>query len=528
VIAATILLTAAKIPARTPLRLLAKSALLSQSQATLQTPNAGTGILLRWGARPGVSRYRLQLARDAAFTDIVFDLVVNGNAYQLTELTPGRYFWRIAALTTKLGEFSSPAIVEVTAGGYPSNVPPSRSDNRRAGPTTGKNLSSESSIVAGNGWRAAVGDIPRPTLAHLRSRGSFDIVGVNTEGVTFALEAATGIALWSLRPLAQKLNAPPIMVTPIAPVLIQSRNGLDNLIVFSGSTAVALEGSTGHELWRAALPAPAASGLALSDNRSAEIFILDNSLRGLFVLNANNGSLVAKTQLALRVVGGPVLFDYQGTRGVMLAYEDGRVEIRDKMGAVVRSGDAASPNTTPPLFVSGSRGGLILVGTRSGLTALSADDLRALGRVTLKDTVPHGILASADLDMDGNAEVIMFTNQGRVVALNASDGKILWQANGPDDAESVAFADVNGDRIVDVVMTGRQAFAFALSGRDGSVLWKQEEQPAVVANHAASLAPRSIVAVPSGSGVLLVASDLFHTGLRAIEIRKATLPQSSH
>src|SRR5258708_30434886 len=62
---------------------------------------------LRWGARPGVFRYRLQLAGDREFTDIIFDRVVSGNEYEVSDLTPGRYFWRVAALSNKPLEFSS-------------------------------------------------------------------------------------------------------------------------------------------------------------------------------------------------------------------------------------------------------------------------------------------------------------------------------------------------------------------------------------------------------------------------------------
>src|SRR5919197_310575 len=53
---------------------------------------------LHWGARAGASRYRLQVANDAAFTDVVLDRVVRGLQYQLSDLPPGRYFWRVAPL----------------------------------------------------------------------------------------------------------------------------------------------------------------------------------------------------------------------------------------------------------------------------------------------------------------------------------------------------------------------------------------------------------------------------------------------
>src|SRR5207237_9831681 len=110
---------------------------------------------------------------------------------------------------------------------------------------------SPGSIVSGDGWRAAIGDLPRPVLAHLRLRTSLDIVGVNTQGVTFALDAATGIVWWRPVSPVEKLNAAPVAVTPIAPVLIQTRNGLDSLVVFFGNKITALEGCTGPELWRA-------------------------------------------------------------------------------------------------------------------------------------------------------------------------------------------------------------------------------------------------------------------------------------
>src|SRR5258707_591525 len=62
---------------------------------------------LRWGARPGVFRYRLQLAGDREFADIILDRVVSGNEYEVSDLAPGQYFWRVAALSNKPLEFSS-------------------------------------------------------------------------------------------------------------------------------------------------------------------------------------------------------------------------------------------------------------------------------------------------------------------------------------------------------------------------------------------------------------------------------------
>ena len=482
----------------------------SQSETT-------TTIHLRWSERPGVSRYRLQLARDSDFGDIVFDRVVTGNDHRIDDLAPGRYFWRIAPLTTKLGEFSSAGAIEVSNSRM--NTEASRPVARTDDSVKAKPLPS-SPIVASGGWRAAVGEITHPVLAHLRSPDKIDLVGINSEGVTLALDSASGIALWSRR--AQATNPVRSGQGLIPPLVIRSRSGLDNVVVLAGGVATQIEGASGRELWRVELPAAASTGMVLSDRRASEIIIVDNSLQRIFILDGNDGNIIAQVRLPHRVVGAPVTFDDQGVARVMLAFDNGLVEIRDKAGAVVRSGDAGSPATTPPLFAKGARGDLVLVGTRGGLTALSAEDLRALGRVVIKDDVPRGNLSAEDLDGDGIAEVIMMTDRGRVVAVNATDGKTLWEVSVGNDAETVAFADLNGDRVLDVVIAGRQSFAMALSGRDGSIVWKDNEPPALVANHAAPLTGRSIVAVPYGSGALLIGSDPSRTSLRAIEFPKGT------
>jgi outer membrane protein assembly factor BamB len=494
---------------------------LAQSAQSLDNSQpAGTEGHLHWGARPGVSRYRLQLASDGAFADIVSDRVVAGNDYQVNDLTPGKYFWRIAPLTNRLGEFSSAGIIQVRQATAPERpgptqkTPPSDSSSRTKAAVI--------PIVARGGWRAAIGDIAHPVLAHLRSPEKLDLVGINSDGVVFALDSASGIAWWSTGRKTQTGNSTRVVPGLSALLLLRSRSGLDNVVVLSGAMVTAIEGATGRELWRATLPAKTSSGTVVSDNRHSEIFLIDNSLQRAMILNANDGNVLTQIRLPHRVVGAPVTLVGRGDGRVALAYDSGQVEIRDMAGTVVRSGDAGSPATTAPLLIRGRRGDLILVGTRGGLTALTADDLRPLGMVAIKGDAPRGTLAAADLDGDGSPEVIMMTDQGRVVAVSAADGKTLWEANVSNESETVAFADLNGDQVLDVVITGGQTFALALSGRDGSVVWQDNEPPALVANHSVSLARRSIVAMPFGSGALLIAGDPSRTALRAMEFPKVT------
>jgi len=491
---------------------------LAPNQLGSSAQGQSTKVHLRWGARPGVRRYRLQLAGDREFNDIIFDRVVSGNEYEISDLVPGRYFWRVAALTTTL-EYSSAGVIDVSpASQKPSNRADVMSPRQPINTPTASSATANR-VAFGNGWRALIGEVSGPVLAHLRSASALDLVAFSNAGVVYALDADSGVALWTARPRTQRTESPRPGASPIAPLLVKSRTGLDNVVVLSTTMVFALDGASGRELWRASLPATASSGVA----SGFELFIIDNSLQRLFLIDGGTGKLIAQTELPSRAFGAPVAFDHAGQRGVMITFDNGRIELRDVNGKTIRSGNAGSPATTRPLFVDRPRGGLVLLGTRSGLTAFESDDLRALGRVALKDDTPRGTLSAADLDGDGLAEVIMLTDHGRIVAVNPADGKILWEALSTNDAQSVAFADVNGDHLLDVLVAGGQAFAVALSGHDGSVLWKEDEPPALVANHAASLAPRSLIAAPHGAGILLIGSDPSRIGLRAVEFPRGTV-----
>lgn len=489
-----------------PISVLAQN---EQSQNSPQT-DATTTVHLRWGSRTGISRYRLQLARDVGFSDIVMDRVVNGNGYQTNDLSPGNYFWRVAPVTTKLGEFSSVGNIEVLESARPLSNPPPTKDSSSTKPSTA------GPVLTRGGWRTAVGYISRPVLANLRSADRPDVVGINSDGVLFALDSVSGIPLWSLR--ARKQNAPGIS----GPLLLRSRSGLHNLVVLYGTVVEAIEGASGRQLWRATLPTTPSGGAVISDGRVSKILVVDSSRQRAFVLDASNGNIHAPIRLPHRVIGAPVPIADQSAR-VMIAYDSGQVEVRSMAGAVIRSGDSGNPATTSPLFIRDRRGDLILVGTKGGLTALAADDLRPLGMLASKEDAPRGVLAAQDLDGDGSPEVIMMTDRGRVVAVNAAEGKKLWETSVGNLGETAAFADVDADRVFDVIVAGDQSFALALSGRDGSVVWR-DNQVTLVERRPAEMAPRSIVAMPLGSGALVIGDDSSRTGLRAIEFPRGMVP----
>jgi len=90
---------------------------VSTAQDATSPAQSKTIVYLCWVRRAGVSRYRLQLARDSGFSNIVLDRVVQGSESELSDLEAGRYFWRVAPLTTKLGSFSCGGPIEIKPTG---------------------------------------------------------------------------------------------------------------------------------------------------------------------------------------------------------------------------------------------------------------------------------------------------------------------------------------------------------------------------------------------------------------------------
>src|SRR5262249_16066438 len=349
-----------------------------------------------------------------------------------------------------------------------------------------------STIVPFGGWRAAIGNISDLVTAHLRSPNQTDLLALNASGFVFAIDAASGVVLWTAR---SKPESRPALTRP-AVLIVPTQSRLDNVVVLRGNNVTEIDGATGRELWRTALPAPASSGTLISDRGGASLIaIIDASRQQVFTINDASRTLTAQLKLPARLVGAPLAVSAPNQTVLALGYESGDLEIRDLSGALLRSANVGSPATTPPLFVRGRNGDLILLGTQAGLTALGASDLRALGRVAIPNDSPRGTLAAQDLDGDGAAEVIMATERGHLVAVNATDGKIIWDVPANDFGASLSFADLNGDRVLDVFISGDRKSTMAVSGNDGSILWKDMPASSFATNHAATSAIHDLVVI---------------------------------
>ncbi len=61
--------------------------------------SVGASTRFEWAAVADAKRYRLQIARDPQFRDLVFDNPAITQTSQRVDLPPGRYFWRLTSIT---------------------------------------------------------------------------------------------------------------------------------------------------------------------------------------------------------------------------------------------------------------------------------------------------------------------------------------------------------------------------------------------------------------------------------------------
>src|SRR4051812_5489725 len=184
------------------------------TQVNGQTPTAQQlppSILVRWQGKPGVNRYRLQLASDEKFEDIVFDQAVEGRQYVVKGLPPGNYFWRVAAAAAETSiSYTTPERVTL-------------SESAKGVEVASVVLPADSAA----GWRTATGEVVRIVPASLRAGGVTDYVGVASDGRVSAVDGASGISLWTARfnPTAASGAASDVKNVSFAPLVVSSQAG---------------------------------------------------------------------------------------------------------------------------------------------------------------------------------------------------------------------------------------------------------------------------------------------------------------
>jgi outer membrane protein assembly factor BamB len=469
-------------------------------------------LKLRWPARPRTRRYRLQVALDQKFNDIVFDRAVEGLEQEVSGLQPGKYYWRVAPATPETGRYSAPALVEAA---LPVAVVPVAAAVIRP--------------PADVGWQAAIGTVARPFAARLRAGKNPDLVALNSDGAIYALDSADGTPLWLARerrsaPTADATKEKP-RANPFTPLVLPATAESRSIVAVAfGEGIRGLDGETGRELWRDVMQGRLLGGTLAQmqggDNTAtADFAIATSDPDMLYVLEGRTGRIVSKTKLSGAVIGSPIPFTHGDVNGVAVALENRQLEIRKRDGSVVRAIKFDVSFTTPPLVLATPRGTLVIIGTDHGLLFFEGADLKPLGRITTEQDAPRGRLTAADLNGDDTIEIVMVTKNGRVAVISTA-GKINWASEGATDAYMATFAHLNTDGVLDVVVASSASFALGFSGQDGSLIWRADENaktPSPQSVEAEEKMLRTLTGAISSTGVpLLVGGDAARSSVRAI------------
>ncbi|HYG11886.1 MAG TPA: PQQ-binding-like beta-propeller repeat protein [Pyrinomonadaceae bacterium] len=486
----------------------------AQPAATTQKPNAAgqtpVSLKLKWAAKPRVRRYRLQVALDEQFTDIVFDRAVVGLEQEVSGLQPGKYYWRVAPATPETGRYSAPALVEAKPLLSPVPVAPVTTAVMRP--------------PANVGWQAAIGAVARPFAARLRAGKNYDLIALNSDGAVYALDGSDGSALWSVRTRgkaaaggdAKEKPGDNIFTPLVLPASAESRSVV--LVAVAGGVR-GLDGETGRELWRAPLEGRMAGGAVAQMQGAAgvaDFAVVTSDPDALYVLDAKQGSVVSRTKLSGEIIGAPIPFTHGDIQGITYALDNRQLDIRRRDGTVVRAIKFDVPFTTPPLVLATPGNTLVVIGTEHGLLFFEGSELKPLGRITTEKDAPRGRLTAADLDNDGTIELVMVTRNGRVAVISTA-GKVNWASEGATDAYMATFANLNDDGVLDVIAASGASFALGFSGRDGTLIWRADDNPKGNAPTGDATLLRTLTGSFSSTGApLLVGGDANRSAVRAV------------
>lgn len=536
---------------------------------------AGVGTLIRWRARPGVERYRLQLALDNAFNDIVFDRAVIGNSYQVTELPQGRYYWRIAPATTETEAYTVVGVVviaganerEVATNDNASNtstasVDPGATPTPRPSPTASPSPSASPLAImetrtASNllspppntGWQTAIGESISLDLTNINSTSA--LIATNADGAVYFLDATRGVARWVSGFNPEQRRGETIdreQVGTFAPVYVAAMgetataeqittstsaavsNGDGVLVKFTNGVRL-VDASSGREVWRTRLEGNARGAAAATAN-ATKLMVATRNPDRLYFINRRTGRIERQQDLDSPLVGAPLtLVNSIGTE-FLIGTQNGLLAFYDSSTTEpTRSVKLDARITTAPLSVASASGARLLVGTERGLIALQAADLSPVWRIATEGEPPTGVLAKADLERDGVEEVVFITTRGRAAAVDVERGVIKWVAEGAGDAMGAAFADLDNDGVLDVIVGARDTFAIGYSGRDGKPVWSTQDVARAVSTtqtdataRASSASGRKFIVVDlpvaggAGNSLFLVGADSQRTSLRAIRL----------
>ncbi|MGY6587970.1 MAG: FHA domain-containing protein [Wenzhouxiangella sp.] len=334
-------------------------------------------------------------------------------------------------------------------------------------------------LQAGTSWRHHLGDdddrrrvISTPAIADINGDGVLDLIVADADGHVTAFDGHEGQIIFST-PLPGRIIASVAVADLTA-------NGAAEVIVGTNNGRVFVLNASGQIVWES----PGDLGLGEITNRPVLVdvngdgirdVIVPTSRRGLVALDGERGWKIWSTEemSSGSVLTTPAVGDFNNDRVTDFVYltERGQaVAVSAAEGRVWKlwtAEDLGAVDYASPALIDVERQQLVVVATRSGVSALHADSGRTAWSVRTSGRYlasPIGISVAERRVHD----VLVVDNNGTARLLSGRNGDEIWDTSlGSGVAASPAAFDFTDNRSPDVVVQTLDGWLRVIDSRTG-------------------------------------------------------------
>ncbi len=294
-------------------------------------------------------------------------------------------------------------------------------------------------------------------VVDLEGDGVRELVSATDRGVA-AFDAA-GAPLWALEQETARLTLAELDGYPGADVYVEDHDT---------RTRSALSGRTGALLWSHPLEAAGyGSGAAdLDEDGLDSIFMVDTDDAILGLRGATGLPMVKRHVKPLSASGTVIIADLDGDGGRELVSSgnfdtaamepDGTI-----LWAERRIGETLKSHFAALIDVDGDGGLDVIQPGGEALVAIHGSTGEELWRYEHTPPLAFGSALVADLNADGESEIVVTSNAGVLLAMDRH-GHILWRFEMGDQMGRPIFADVDGDGLAELLVSSASTL-YALS-----------------------------------------------------------------
>jgi PKD repeat protein len=411
--------------------------------------------------------------------DGILDVLCSGGA-EIVNHNPGKSIW--ALKTTE----DSPIIWEFDADEYGSAVAIGDLNNDIYLDVIGVTSNDKAWAINGeNGtelWNwSATGNVYSVTTGDLDGDGQIDVAVAGDDDIVTAIYGNTGTVMWQFTTPTDYIGRKCLQSTDL--------NNDGNIDVIAGSkdgTVYAINGSTGTELWtQPGVTAVNEIELAQMDDYGPfDVVTVDGNIA--VVLNGTNGNVLWQYNQNTQYAKHVEVFDLNND-----SYQDIAIGV-PKMGA------------TP--------GRIIMV-----------DGLTHTELWTVYPFLPCSdyCLSNGDLNNDGIIDLVAAGNYDdkKIHAFDGTNGDLLWDYQAGNEVNVVRVADLNLDGNAEVIAGSDDQYLYILNGNNGSSFWNISTADDVIHLELGDISGDdypNIAAITFGFDAVVYAFRSFYEGLPPI------------